>query len=727
MRNAWVGESLPAPSLTPPPAAAPARKDYAGSATCRGCHEAAYLAWEGSHHAQAERPLEFLRDRDAFDPAATIAHGSQISGARYANRRFELTTLGAQGVAETFVVERVIGVNPLKQFLIPAAGGRYQVGELAVDTMRGDWFDVYGLEDRKPGEWGHWTGRGMNWNSMCAACHNTGLRKNYRPEEDRYETTMAEMGVGCEACHGPMADHVAWQQSRPQPATNDPTVRRIARDRQLDTCGSCHARRGELTDEFSPGEAFGDHYALTVPDESDVFYPDGQVRDEDFEFMPFLASRMHAAGVRCWDCHDVHSGKTLLAGDALCLKCHGPPVAPAPRIESARHTFHKPGTPGDACVDCHMPQTTYMQRHPRRDHGFTSPDPLLTQELGIPNACTRCHSDRSVEWAIEWADRWYGARMDRPARQRTRVIGAARNGQRAVLPRLMEIAGGDPIPLWRGVAAGLLRRWAHEPAVLGVLLQGTRDTNSLVRALAVRSLDVLGAGMPEGVRAAAARLWDDPVREVRVAAAWLLRAGLATNTVAGMDLLRSLRVTADQPGGQLQLGVYALDRGDLPGALAAFERAVSWDGGSPPLREAWAVALASAGRIHDAIRELRVAGRLAPRHGDYRYKLGLALHEAGQPREGNEALEEAVRLDPEHPRAWYNLGLARSAAGRSEEAVAALLRAEQLNPTDPQVPYARATIHARLGQMGEARTAAERALELAPGFAAAQELLRGLR
>ena len=34
-----------------------------------------------------------------------------------------------------------------------------------------------------------------------------------------------------------------------------------------------------------------------------------------------------------------------------------------------------------------MPVTTYMQRHPRHDHGFTIPDPLLTKQFGTPNAC----------------------------------------------------------------------------------------------------------------------------------------------------------------------------------------------------------------------------------------------------------------------------------------------------------------------------------------------------
>src|SRR5262249_11984469 len=158
----------------------------------------------------------------------------------------------------------------------------------------------------KPGEWGHWTGRGMTWNEMCATCHNTRLRKSYQESTDSYATSMAEMGVGCEACHGPMGRHNEWQSkalneikglTKLNRGTNaaaptksasypveDPTLRRMEREEMFAVCGSCHSRRTELTDDFQPGEKFSDHFALVVPDETEVFYPDGQIHDEDYEF-----------------------------------------------------------------------------------------------------------------------------------------------------------------------------------------------------------------------------------------------------------------------------------------------------------------------------------------------------------------------------------------------------------------------------------------------------------
>src|SRR5439155_11774902 len=153
--------------------------------SCRDCHQEPFDLWKTSHHALAERSLEPELDGAAFDPARAFKHGSQTSEARLDSGRFKIISTGAGGERQAFRVERVLGVEPLKQFLVPAANGRLQVTELAVDSRRGDWFDVYGDEDRQQGEWGHWTGRGMTWNAMCAACHNTRVRKNYQQSTDR--------------------------------------------------------------------------------------------------------------------------------------------------------------------------------------------------------------------------------------------------------------------------------------------------------------------------------------------------------------------------------------------------------------------------------------------------------------------------------------------------------------------------------------------------------------
>ncbi|MDB6025417.1 MAG: Tetratricopeptide repeat protein, partial [Verrucomicrobiales bacterium] len=426
---------------------------YAGSESCRECHQEVFDKFKNSHHALAEQPIDPAKLKSFFEPARTLPHGTQTSHASLTNNEFIFTSADVSGGQKSFPIARVIGLEPLQQFLVAGTNGRFQTMELAIDPVRGDWFDVFGKEDRTPGEWGHWTGRGMGWNSMCASCHNTRLRKNYDALADTYTTTMVENRVGCEACHGPMREHNKWQRENKKSGLKDPTVTKLSRDQITDTCGSCHARRAELTGEFVPGEKFTDHFVLTIPDETDIYHADGQVRDEDYEFASFLGSKMHAAGVRCIDCHEPHSSKIRTQGNALCMTCHGAPIPPAPKID-ASHSHHLAGGRGDNCVDCHMPLTTYMQRHERRDHGFTIPDPLLTKELNIPNACNRCHTDRTAEWSNAAVDQWYGKKMDRFTRHRAQVIAGVRADTADSHAKLLGLVKEEKHSYWRAVENG---------------------------------------------------------------------------------------------------------------------------------------------------------------------------------------------------------------------------------------------------------------------------------
>jgi tetratricopeptide (TPR) repeat protein len=660
-----------------------------------------------------------------------------------------VTCVGLTRSNETHAAARVIGHQPLRQFLVPAPGGRWQVLEAAYDPVTNEWFNVYGTEDRQPGEWGHWTGRGMNWNSMCAGCHNTRFRKNYDAATDSYRTVMAEPAVGCEACHGPLQAHLDWQARFGASGRPDPTVPRLDRALVLDYCGFCHARRTDLTGDFKPGDRFGEHHDLVIPDTTDTYYPDGQVRDEDFEYAAFLGSRMHTNDVHCLDCHEPHSAKTRLPGNWLCLRCHNGGHPNAPVIQPVEHAHHKVrgfGADGQAidfdltsynprsitetggeCVNCHLPQTVYMQRHRRHDHGLTSPDPLLTRQFGIPNACNRCHLDKTVDWSVEWCDKWYGTRMDRPARARTQWIARARAGDTAARGPLVSLLEGNDSPYWKAVAARLLVRWARDPAVTAALLRSTAHPDPLVRVSAARALTPLMdlPDAPAGLRLR--RLLEDQVRAVRIAAAAALGPQITTNSAAARDDRYFLELNADQPGGQMQLGAVAFAAGQWESARAHYAQAVKWDPNSAPIRHELAVVLSRLGRPREAVTELQTACRLEPKQAEFPFKLGLAWNEAGDLDRAAAALAQAVALDPGHARAWYNLGLARNSLGHPDEALEALVRAESVAPDDPSIPYARGTILARLGRRAEARDAVRRALEVQRDFTAAQQLLEHLK
>lgn len=721
-----VRADAPAGATPASPATLPAtEQNYAGSASCAECHAAIYEDWQKSHHALAQRSIEPNIDRIIFSSPAVAPSQDPAFAVEWASDAPRMTLSGPAGKPLTTQPAGVIGYRPLFQYLIPTDPGRLQVTQIAYDPAFKEWFDVFGNDIRKPGDWGHWTGRGMNWNSMCAYCHTTAFQKNYDPAADRYRSQYLEAGIGCEQCHGPMADHGEWQRAH-RDQKGDPTIIKYSRDQQQSMCGSCHARRVELTEGFRLGDTFDQHYDLALPDVSDVFYPDGQVRDEDFEYTAFSLSAMYQAGVRCLDCHSPHTGKRLYTGDMICLRCHEPGVPNRTPIKTPDHTHHPPGSPGSACVDCHMPQTHYMQRHARRDHGMTIPTPLLTRQFDIPNACNRCHDDQSVDWAQRRVDAWYGKRMDRPGIKRAQLLARLKQRDLTALGTALDWLAAEPHSVWRAVGLKfltatlpLLQTQEMSARVHEQIAKLVNDPLPMVQAAAIEALEACGAPWPRLAHNALI----SPSRLVRLKAASALRNELEPGHRALQDLERYLRLHVDQPVGAFQYANYLAERGQPSEALPWFEKAIAWDAASAPYRHGLAIALHSLNRSNEAVEQLKKAAAIAPEDAAYPYALALLYGELKQIGQAADALRDAVDRDPGMARAWYNLGLAEAELNRLPAAVEALRRAEQIEPQTADYPFARATLHQRMGQRREFIEALQRTLAIEPQHEQAQSLL----
>jgi predicted CXXCH cytochrome family protein len=697
---------------------------YGGSESCRDCHADTFRQWQQSNHGLAERPVLPALDETAFNPARSLKAGTQDSSVNWSNGTAFVSSVGLSHHQEIHRVARVIGNNPLRQLLVAFPDGRFQTLEASYDPRSNQWFNVNGEEDRQPGEWGHWTGRGANWNFMCASCHNTRLQKNYDEATDSYHTSMAEMSVGCEACHGPLKAHNEWQKKYGGTGAKDPTLGKLNHGQIMENCGECHSRRAELTGDFIPGSDYLNSFDPDMVDDTELYYADGQIHEEDYEFSSFLGSRMHDAGVYCLNCHEPHTAKIRLPGNWICMQCHGGGNPKAPVIDPVAHSHHKVrgygadgklmdgdlanynakdfAETGGECINCHMPQTPYMQRHWRHDHGFTIPDPLLTRELGIPNACNRCHQDKSASWALEATQKWYGTNMNRlldTRRERTRAIAHARDGDPAAVAPLLKSLAGEPSPYWRAAIINQLGSWQDYSNVQAALLNGLGDTNALVRVKTAHVLDATEHPVDNALVLALRSRLSDPVRSVRITSAWSLRGELDTNSQAGKDLIFFMSENADEPSGQMQLGEFWAGRNDLTNALAYFQRGVAWDPNSAPFHRELALAWHLMGRNSEAIAQYKEAVRLAANDAEYYFELALVLNEAGDREGAISEFREAVRLDPHFSRAWYNLGLALAEANDTAGALMALQSAQASDPANPEISAAIAKLTSQRQRM----------------------------
>lgn len=743
----WWRADPPVPDNATGAATRPA--SYIGSRACESCHTAESSEWASSQHAGAMATATDATVRGDFDDAQ-VSYGGVTSTFFRREGRYFVRTDGADGHLAEFEIAYTFGLEPLQQYLIALSGGRLQALSIAWDARPAGeggqrWFHLYPGEVIAAGDPLHWTGRDQNWNFMCADCHATNLRKGYDVASRTFETTWSEIGVGCEACHGPGSAHAAqaragsgwtpgyglvarlterdgvrWTFDRAAgiPARSDPRTTDI----EIEACARCHARREQLTDDWRAGEPFENGFRPSLLDPV-LYHADGQQRDEVYTYGSFVQSRMYAKGVTCSDCHNPHTGQLRLAGNATCTQCHQDP-----RFDSPAHHFHDPGSPGAACVSCHMPTTTYMQVDPRHDHGFRVPRPDLTTSLGVPNSCTmNCHADRGAAWASAQIERVTGRQPGAPPAMAV-AFAAFDNGTAEVSALLRQIATDRDQPaIARGSA--LVRLATRQPSgglPLDALLG---DTSAMVRraALAV----VRTRGEAERLRLAGPML-ADPVMTVRIAAASAL-ADLADRLPAGAgrdrfetafgELVAEQRFNGDRPQGQVNLGTAWMARGRTAEAIAAFREAIAIDATFAPAYVNLADAYRVQGNEPEAYATLRGAVDRNPSDAAARHALGLSLVRQRRLPEAIDQLERAARLDPGSPRYAYVYGVALHDAGRTDEALAVLRASLARHPDDVDMLVASALYSERAGRLDEARGYLARLVDLRPDDATVRDLV----
>jgi hypothetical protein len=87
-----------------------------------------------------------------------------------------------------------------------------------------------------------------------------------------------------------------------------------------------------------------------------------------------------------------------------CVQCHTEFTG----SRLAQHTHHANTSSGSRCYNCHMPHTSYALFTAIRIHRIKSPEVLPVRHAAQPNACNLCHLDKSLDWASQRLQEWYG-------------------------------------------------------------------------------------------------------------------------------------------------------------------------------------------------------------------------------------------------------------------------------------------------------------------------------
>ncbi|MBB4864370.1 putative CXXCH cytochrome family protein [Pseudomonas nitritireducens] len=739
-----IAEGKAAAAAQTPTASAPVLVD---EQQCQGCHQAQTKDWQGSHHQQAMKPASEGHVLGDFDNV-TFKGDTETTRFFRKDGEYWVNTPGADGKPADFKVAYTFGFEPLQQYLIDypdktgGPGGRLQALGVAWDSRKHRWFQLMPGQRIDFKDELHWTRPAQNANFMCIECHTTGFKRNYDAQTDSFASHWNSLGVGCQACHGPASRHLEWAQKpdRSQDKGFEVPLQNASQATIVETCARCHARRAPLADGFQNDHRFMDDY-LPSTLTRELYEIDGKIKDEVFEWGSFTQSRMFAKGVQCTDCHNPHSGELKAPGNGVCLQCHntaGKAVRPqidgkglqAKNYDSPEHTHHQPGTPGAQCTSCHMPGRYYMVNDYRHDHGFTLPNPQHARRIGAPDACQACHRDMPAKQLGSTFRDWFANELparanasSNPAPRYDDTLSKARNGQPGASRALHLLLATPDLPAIR--RATLLAELPSYPSPrsLELVALGLRDSDPLVRNTAVEALAPLAA--PAQQLALLLPLLDDPIRAVRIAAAWQLaqlpppvRAGIAGPLQRGLAEYEQVQHDlAERAEANLNLAqLYQLTGRDEqvepalrdaiqrnPDFLPAKVTLIQWleandrtgearqlldeslrlHAGSGLLHHVNGLALVRAGQRPQALRELREAVRLSPDDDQFRYVLAIALHDSGDSDGACHELEQLLQRHPANRAARLALLDYLRETGQFQKVQQLTAELEQQNPDDP--------------------------------------------
>ncbi|WP_136807764.1 tetratricopeptide repeat protein [Desulfosediminicola flagellatus] len=712
--------------------------EFTGSASCRECHRDAYQKWQGSDHdkAMAEANSETVLG-DFSNVSFTDPYTDRISRFFMDNGKYQVETEGPDGKPGIFTITHTFGVYPLQQYLIPFPDGKLQCLSIAWDVEKKAWYRLPPYDVVSHTDWLHWTRGGQTWNGMCAECHSTRLQKNYDMESNSYSTIWFEIDVGCEACHGPGSEHLKWAElpalGRSQlddfglviPTSN------VSADQHIMTCAPCHSRRYQLGDNQHKNEGLLDVMVPSLLTE-DLYYPDGQIKDEVYVYGSFVQSKMYRHDVRCNDCHDPHTLKLHKKDNALCLQCHR-----ASEYDTPQHHFHKTeykGKPSEGylCVKCHMPGRMYMGIDYRPDHSLRIPRPDLSKKLGTPNGCSTsdCHGDKPLDWTIEHYTKWYGE-TTKP--HYGEILAAGREVEENIDQQLIALVNDELLPgIVRATALNLLRNYPGEKTAHTVS-NALMSDDPLIRQTAIRLLNQTDEETL--LKHVAPKLYD-PVKAVRIEAASRL-AGIPKEKLRKEDLptmaatldeyRTSMEYNADFAPQRYNLGNLENALGNYQNAIEYYLEAINIDDQFIPAKVNLAMGYNNIGKKEQAEQLLREVVTSHPQMHEVTYSLGLLLSESERYEEAAELLGRASDAMPQYSRARYNYGLALLKLKRWEDGAGALHQAILLEPEREEYFITLVNLYLNFRMNDHARALVEEVLALAPDHANAKELLRVMK
>lgn len=397
-------------------------KDFESPQNCAACHQNAFDSRHQTTHQKTVKKASAGTIRGDF----TIEN--KFESAEFeAEMRRDGEDFYIKIGEDSYKISAVVGVKFIEQYVGEKDGEFYSL-PVAYHLTEGRWIHLNDTDfaAKSADVLRHL----QNWKTDCAACHQPNGEQNSADDFQNF-------GISCNACHGNSAEHVAaktslWATLGFQTENKIVNLKKLSSDGAMLVCASCHSRDLMETPQFikfSGDENPPELIAAHQPENSEKFWANGANKFSGNEFQAIIRSVCYAqskAGghgisgekINCASCHTAHesSGDFQVSDknyNQTCLNCH---AQFADDSATAEHTKHWINSEAASCASCHQPELVFGRTRFLRTHEISVPNPILTVEKQIPNACNLCHIDQSVNWAIAaskrlWSERFLDAQI----------------------------------------------------------------------------------------------------------------------------------------------------------------------------------------------------------------------------------------------------------------------------------------------------------------------------
>lgn len=326
----------------------PRGTEYAGSQTCITCHKDIGQAHLASYHYKTSGKTSYAELQQLVSAGQNIVYYDDLANVSVEERQSQFFQLYNKGGKELRSEPFDISIGSGEKAHSFAYWKNEQLFQLPLTyfTSLHRWTNSPGYPVRQP-----YFDRVIL--SRCLECHASYVDKT------EFETTPLQiseklsagsliLGIDCERCHGPAAQHATFHQEHPQErqAKFIASIRSLSRQQQLDLCASCHS--GNDLDvqrslfHFRPGDTLANFYY--------PYFGTGNKKEPDVhgkQMQLLQASKcFQQSNMTCGSCHDGHqlNDKKTDMFIAKCMTCH----------QNSEHALQMK-TVNKNCIDCHMP------------------------------------------------------------------------------------------------------------------------------------------------------------------------------------------------------------------------------------------------------------------------------------------------------------------------------------------------------------------------------------